>query len=155
MLAWDAASLRQRRAHGRDARGKRAEAHYRIVESFAETALVEVTLVTGKRNQIRVQAALRGHPLLGERQYRFDAPDEPSGLPRIDRQALRAWRLEAAQGKPAYTVANNKTLASIAARRPAGRPELIEISGVGPAFVGKYAEDVLALVAEHAPPLAA
>lgn len=93
MLAWDAASLRQRRAHGRDARGKRAEAHYRIVESFAETALVEVTLVTGKRNQIRVQAALRGHPLLGERQYRFDAPDEPSGLPRIDRQALHAWRL--------------------------------------------------------------
>ena len=70
-------------------------------------------------------------------------------------EALKAWRLEAAQGKPAYTVANNKTLASIAARRPTGRPELIEISGVGPAFVGKYAEDVLALVAEHAPPLAA
>jgi RecQ family ATP-dependent DNA helicase len=70
-------------------------------------------------------------------------------------EALKAWRLEAAQGKPAYTVANNKTLASIAARRPSGRPELIEISGVGPAFVGKYAEDVLALVAEHAPPLAA
>jgi ATP-dependent DNA helicase RecQ len=70
-------------------------------------------------------------------------------------EALKAWRLEAAQGKPAYTVANNKTLASIAARRPTGRPELIEISGVGPAFVSKFAEDVLALVAEHAPPLAA
>jgi RecQ family ATP-dependent DNA helicase len=70
-------------------------------------------------------------------------------------EALKAWRLEAAQGKPAYTVASNKTLASIAARRPTGRPALIEISGVGPAFVSKYAEDVLALVAEHASPLAA
>jgi RecQ family ATP-dependent DNA helicase len=82
------------------------------------------------------------------------APDlSPADEPLFE--ALKAWRLEAAQGKPAYTVANNKTLASIAARRPSGRPELIEISGVGPAFVGKYAEDVLALVAEHAPPLAA
>jgi ATP-dependent DNA helicase RecQ len=64
-------------------------------------------------------------------------------------EALKKWRLEAAQGKPAYTVANNKTLASIAARRPSGRAALIEISGVGPAFVNKFAEDVLALVAEH------
>jgi RecQ family ATP-dependent DNA helicase len=70
-------------------------------------------------------------------------------------EALKAWRLRAAEGKPAYTVASNKTLATIAARRPTGRAALIEISGVGPAFVNKYAEDVLALIAEHAPPLAA
>lgn len=31
----------------------------------------------------------------------------------------------------------------------------VRTSGVGPAFVSKYAEDVLALVAEHASPLAA
>jgi ATP-dependent DNA helicase RecQ len=69
--------------------------------------------------------------------------------------ALKAWRMRAAEGKPAYTVANNKTLATIAARRPTEPAALIEISGVGPAFVTKYAEDVLALIAEHAPPLAA
>ncbi|MEI6668715.1 MAG: RluA family pseudouridine synthase [Acidobacteriota bacterium] len=92
-LAWDASSLRQRQAHGRDARGKDAEARYRVVEQFAEAALIEVTLVTGKRNQIRVQAAMRGHPLLGERLYRFGAPPEPDTLPRIDRQALHAWTL--------------------------------------------------------------
>jgi 23S rRNA pseudouridine1911/1915/1917 synthase len=92
-LAWDPSSLRQRRAHARDARGKDAEAHYRVQERFAAATLIEVTLVTGKRNQIRVQAAMRGHPLLGERQYRFDAPPEPAGLPRIDRQALHAWKL--------------------------------------------------------------
>jgi 23S rRNA pseudouridine1911/1915/1917 synthase len=36
---------------------------------------------------------MRGHPVLGERQYRFDAPEEPASLPEIDRQALHAWRL--------------------------------------------------------------
>jgi len=92
-LAWDPSSLRQRQAHGRDARGKDAEAQYRVIEQFVEAAVIEVTLVTGKRNQIRVQAAMRGHPLLGERQYRFGAPPEASNLPHIDRQALHAWKL--------------------------------------------------------------
>ena len=36
-------------------------------------------------------------------------------------EALRAWRLKAARGKPAYTVANNRTLEAIAAARPRGR----------------------------------
>ena len=82
-------------------------------------------------------------------------PPELSGDDEALFEALKAWRLQAAQGKPAYTVANNKTLASIAARRPTGRPQLIEISGVGPAFVNKFADDVLTLVAEHGEPLAA
>ena len=92
-LAWDAKALRQRRAHGRDARGKEAVATYCVREHFSSATFVEVTLVTGKRNQIRVQAGLRGHPLVGERQYRFDAPPEQPGTPTLDRQALHAWRL--------------------------------------------------------------
>lgn len=92
-LAWDGDSLRQRRAHASDARGKDAIARYVVRESFAGATLVEVSLVTGKRNQIRVQAALRGHPLLGERQYRFGAPPASDGLPAMERQALHAWRL--------------------------------------------------------------
>jgi 23S rRNA pseudouridine1911/1915/1917 synthase len=92
-LAWDPSSLRQRKAHGRDSRASDAEARYQVTEPFADAALIEVQLVTGKRNQIRVQAAMRGHPLLGERQYRFGAPPEPPTLPHIDRQALHAWKL--------------------------------------------------------------
>ncbi len=92
-LAWDPASHRQRQAHGRDARGKDAEARYRVAGTFADATLVEVSLVTGKRNQIRVQAALRGHPVIGERQYRFGAPPEPASVPPMGRQALHAWRL--------------------------------------------------------------
>jgi 23S rRNA pseudouridine1911/1915/1917 synthase len=92
-LAWDRSSLRQRKAHGRDSRASAAEARYVVTETFADAALIEVQLVTGKRNQIRVQTAMRGHPLLGERQYRFGAPPEPPTLPHIDRQALHAWKL--------------------------------------------------------------
>jgi 23S rRNA pseudouridine1911/1915/1917 synthase len=92
-LSWDASTFRQRRAHASDARAKEAVAHYTVREPFAAASLVEVSLLTGKRNQIRVQAALRGHPLLGEHQYRFDAPPEPPGLPALERHALHAWRL--------------------------------------------------------------
>jgi len=92
-LSWDPVRLRQRQAHRSDARAKEAVARYAVREPFGAAALVEVTLVTGKRNQIRVQAGLRGHPVLGERQYRFDAPPAAPGLPRMPRQALHAWRL--------------------------------------------------------------
>jgi RecQ family ATP-dependent DNA helicase len=70
-------------------------------------------------------------------------------------EALKAWRLTAAAGKPAYTVANNRTLGAIAAIRPADAAALIEISGVGPSFISKYADEVLAIVAEHPAVLAA
>ncbi|HEX4670300.1 MAG TPA: ATP-dependent DNA helicase RecQ [Solirubrobacterales bacterium] len=70
-------------------------------------------------------------------------------------EALKAWRLTAAAGKPAYTVANNRTLAAIAAVRPADPAALIEISGVGPSFLSKFAEEVLAIVSEHPAALAA
>jgi superfamily II DNA helicase RecQ len=60
---------------------------------------------------------------------------------------LRAWRLRAADGKPAYTVAHNSTLEAIATARPGSPDGLAEIHGVGPGFVTKYAPEVLAIVA--------
>ena len=49
------------------------------------------SLVTGRRNQIRLQARLRGHTLVGERRYTYG----PEDIRNIDfpRQALHAWRL--------------------------------------------------------------
>ena len=70
-------------------------------------------------------------------------------------EALKTWRLGAAAGKPAFTVASNKTLSAIAAVRPQSDESLLAISGVGPAFIEKYAPEVLEIVAEHAQPLAA
>jgi ATP-dependent DNA helicase RecQ len=82
------------------------------------------------------------------------APDlSPADAPLFE--ALKEWRLGAAEGKPAFTVAANKTLTAIAAARPQSEETLLAISGVGPAFIEKYAPDVLAIVADHAQPLAA
>jgi RecQ family ATP-dependent DNA helicase len=64
-------------------------------------------------------------------------------------EALKAWRLEAAAGKPAFTVAHNRTLEAVAAIRPTSAEALGEIRGIGPSFVEKYAAAVLAIVAAH------
>jgi superfamily II DNA helicase RecQ len=64
-------------------------------------------------------------------------------------ESLRAWRLRASNGKPAYTIAHNSTLESIAALRPGSLAELGRIKGVGPAFVDRYGDDVLAIVADQ------
>jgi 23S rRNA pseudouridine1911/1915/1917 synthase len=92
VLLWDKDSLIQRETHPNDPRGKEAVAHYRVVETLADTSLIEVRLHTGKRNQIRIQARLRGHTLVGEQRYTY-GPDEirPIDFPR---QALHAQRLE-------------------------------------------------------------
>jgi RecQ family ATP-dependent DNA helicase len=66
-------------------------------------------------------------------------------------EELKAWRLRAADGKPAYTVAHNSTLAAIASVRPVDEQSLGAIRGIGPSFIAKYAPEVLALVAARAP----
>jgi ATP-dependent DNA helicase RecQ len=65
-------------------------------------------------------------------------------------EELRAWRLRAARGKPAYTVANNRTLEGIASARPASAERLAEVHGVGPAFLKRHSDAVLSIVAESA-----
>jgi superfamily II DNA helicase RecQ len=66
-------------------------------------------------------------------------------------EQLKAWRLKAAAGKPAYTVAHNSTLAAIASTRPQDATSLGDIRGVGPNFVAKYADEVLQLVVSRTP----
>jgi RecQ family ATP-dependent DNA helicase len=66
-------------------------------------------------------------------------------------EQLKEWRLRAADGKPAFTVAHNSTLEAIAATRPAGDDALLAIKGIGPSFVAKHAPEVLAIVASHGP----
>jgi ATP-dependent DNA helicase RecQ len=61
-------------------------------------------------------------------------------------ERLRDWRREAAGDKPAYTVANDRTLSEIAASRPGDETALAAIHGVGPAFIDRHAESVLELL---------
>jgi ATP-dependent DNA helicase RecQ len=64
-------------------------------------------------------------------------------------EELKAWRLRAAEGKPAYTVAHNSTLEAVAAARPTDAEQLAEIRGIGPSFVAKYAGEVLTIVSSR------
>jgi 23S rRNA pseudouridine1911/1915/1917 synthase len=90
-LVWDQKALIQRRTRAGDPAGKEAISEYRVIEQFDGAALIEVRLVTGKRNQIRLQARLRGHMLVGEQRYVYG----PAALRTIEfaRQALHAHRL--------------------------------------------------------------
>ena len=90
-LAWDADALVQKRAHPSDPRKKEAVSHYRVLEVFERASLIEVRLETGKRNQIRIQARLHGHPLVGERLY-VSRSDDVRPI-EFGRQALHACRL--------------------------------------------------------------
>ena len=90
-LVWDLKALIQKETSRKDPRGKEAISHYRVVEPLAGATLIEVRLVTGKRNQIRIQARLRGHTLVGEVRYIY-GPDELRPIA-FSRQALHAHRL--------------------------------------------------------------
>jgi len=90
-LFWDRESLIQKQTYTSDPRGKDAISDYRVVDHFDGASLIEVRLVTGKRNQIRLQSRLRGHTLVGEQRYIYG----PAEIRPIDfpRQALHAWKL--------------------------------------------------------------
>jgi len=100
-LVWDDRASIQKETHRNDPNGLDAIADYRVVERFATTSLIEVRLETGKRNQIRIQARLRGHTLVGERRYVF-GPDtlRPLAFPRHALHACRLAFRHPADGRP-------------------------------------------------------
>lgn len=49
--------------------GDSAVTHYRTVQNFADTTLVELTLETGRTHQIRLHLTHIGHPIIGDRMY--------------------------------------------------------------------------------------
>jgi 23S rRNA pseudouridine1911/1915/1917 synthase len=90
-LVWDTRALIQKATHPRDPQGMEAISEYHVLERFRDASLIEVRLVTGRRNQIRIQARLRGHTLVGEDRYTY-GPDTLRTIP-FERQALHAFRL--------------------------------------------------------------
>ncbi len=66
-----------------------AKLRYTVHEQYPKAALVGVQLITGLKNQIRVQFAEIGNPIIGDRHYKEKEIREPL----INRQALHAWRL--------------------------------------------------------------
>lgn len=91
VLVWDEKALIQKETHPHDPRGNEAITHYHVVERFSGASLVELSLRTGRRNQIRIQARLRGHTLVGEQRYVY-GPESLRPIP-FGRHALHAKRL--------------------------------------------------------------
>jgi DNA helicase II / ATP-dependent DNA helicase PcrA len=74
-------------------------------------------------------------------------PDLEPDEARVE-EALRTWRLERcrADDVPAYIVASNAVLQSIAVRRPTTAAELLEVDGIGPTKLDLYGDEILALL---------
>ncbi len=49
--------------------GELAITHYRVLRRHGDKSLLELMLETGRKNQIRVQLAALGHPIVGDRKY--------------------------------------------------------------------------------------
>jgi 23S rRNA pseudouridine1911/1915/1917 synthase len=90
-LVWDEKALIQKETHPRDPQAQEAISDYRVLERYRDTSLIEVRLESGRRNQIRIQARLRGHTLVGEKRYTF-GPDSLRPI-QFERHALHACRL--------------------------------------------------------------
>ena len=72
--------------------GKPARTHYRLLETFVASTLIECALETGRTHQIRVHMTSIGHPLVGDPTYGCGASRVPLGA-HFARQALHACRL--------------------------------------------------------------
>ncbi len=71
--------------------GELAITKYRVLRRLANETIVEVMLETGRRNQIRVQFAEAGHPVIGETRYQRLKAQRPGWDP--TRVALHALTL--------------------------------------------------------------
>jgi RluA family pseudouridine synthase len=70
--------------------GKPSCSGFRTLVNHPVATELEIDLITGRYNQIRVHAAHAGFPLAGERKY-ARGKEDPLRAPRL---ALHAWRLE-------------------------------------------------------------
>lgn len=93
VMAWDRGLRIQKPVPDDHPDAFRASANMRVIQRGKGATYLQVSLVTGRRNQIRLQCMLRDHPLVGERLYVRDDWRRPKG-PRFDRQALHARSLE-------------------------------------------------------------
>ena len=92
--------------------GRLAVLHYRTLASTRWGAWLEIELETGRTHQIRIQAASRGHPVLGDFQYGSTVPFGPQHADeRLRAIALHARMIE-------FRHPTSKELVSVTAPTP-------------------------------------
>jgi 23S rRNA pseudouridine1911/1915/1917 synthase len=82
--------MHQNLSSAKDLKAARAELAYSVEQSLRGASLLRISLLTGLQNQIRVQLAAVGHPVIGDRKY---SPKEALET-RIARVALHAQSLQ-------------------------------------------------------------
>ncbi len=139
-MRWDPDQNRQLPARADEEGASEAEATWRVIahargklenaDGHGRASLLEVRLTTGRRNQIRLQAALEGHPLLGERLYHpprgVPVPAIPANTPAPPRQALHAHALT-------FIDPDDGTTRTVTAPPPADLARLLNFLGWKPA----------------------
>jgi DNA helicase-2/ATP-dependent DNA helicase PcrA len=73
----------------------------------------------------------------------------PAGAVRVRSPQRLAAKARRGRRVPAYVVFSNKTLEEIAARKPRDWADLAAVSGVGPAKLERYGDEVLAIVSSE------
>ncbi len=122
-------------------------------EALAEERRLLYVGITRAKRQLVLSRSRSGKPsrFLAELDLRSPRVENLADEGRDDPAfaLLRTWRLERARtdGVPPYVVFHDRTLAEIARRRPESPAELASVSGVGPAKLERYADDVLATLA--------
>ncbi|MBU0663559.1 MAG: RluA family pseudouridine synthase [Proteobacteria bacterium] len=79
-------ALRVYTVRGTSEEGKEARTNYKVIKESDAYALLDITLLTGRKNQIRVHMADIGHPIAGDKKY--GAKTNP-----LHRLALHAYHL--------------------------------------------------------------
>lgn len=74
-----------------DEYSKKAWTEYEVIKKYKNYSLLEVTPKTGRTHQIRIHLSSIGHPLAGDKQYKFKRQICPKGL---DRHFLHAKYLK-------------------------------------------------------------
>ncbi|MCR4829186.1 MAG: RluA family pseudouridine synthase [Bacteroidales bacterium] len=77
--------------------GKKAITHYKTLKNNRKYALVQFSLETGRRNQIRVHMRENGHPILKDPMYGYD--DDRSPMKRLALHAMRLCFIHPVTGK--------------------------------------------------------
>ena len=74
-----------------DSKSKKAVTRYKIIKKFKKYTLLEIKTETGRTHQIRVHLASIGHPIVGDKDYKFKRRPCPKDL---KRQFLHAYYLK-------------------------------------------------------------
>lgn len=103
--------------------GKPALTAFKVLGSYADASLAEVTLYTGRTHQIRVHAQHAGHPLAGDEKYglrEFNKAMRAFGLRRLFLHAAR-FEFELNGKTHSFSAPLARDLADVLDRLPTGK----------------------------------